>query len=198
MKLRTPIPLALSALLLVGLTSCATPNDDDAASAEETPTVVAELTPSAAEESPAVAEPAAAPEPVYASCSEFSGHEDAHTYEGTLNGLVPKLLVDSGPRSGAEGETRTNADGQPVAYIAAEGDRWGAIAERFCTGANPEYLEWLNFIRRTGLYSSGGQTPATVYAGDTINLDPYTIASVGDENGTVHSFDPFFPIPPQR
>lgn len=37
-----------------------------------------------------------------------------------------------------------------------------------------------------------------LYAGDTLNLSPYTIASVGDVNGEVHSYETVFTLPPQR
>ncbi|MGC0250422.1 hypothetical protein [Pseudactinotalea sp. Z1748] len=107
-------------------------------------------------------------------------------------------LRDVGPITGATGEAIDNEDGQPVAYVAAPGDTMTAIAARFCIDHYP-YLEWINAIRRgepTSMLDPAGQMP--LYAGDTINLDPYTIATVGDENGTVRDNAIDFHIPPQH
>ena len=134
----------------------------------------------------------------YASCDEFAGFIPADHVEGTFNGLEPFALVDTGPRPGANGSVGADGNGNPMAYAVAEGDDMRSIAERFCIGSNPEVLDQLNSIRRTSLYSSEGKTPATVHPGDTLNLSPYTVASVGDEQGVVHNFPPKFELPAQR
>lgn len=107
-------------------------------------------------------------------------------------------LRDVGPIARATGEAVHDEEGQPVAYVAAPGDAMTAIAARFCIDHYP-YLEWINSIRRgenTSLGDPAGEMP--LYAGDTINLDPYTIATVGDENGKVRDNAIDFHIPPQH
>ncbi len=61
-----------------------------------------------------------------------------------------------------------NHDGQPVAYLVVAGDTFASVAARFCIDSH--YLDLLNQVRRVD---------SEVYAGDTINLDAYTITSVG-------------------
>ncbi|MCE7481908.1 hypothetical protein [Microbacterium profundi] len=182
--------LALTVLILTG---CATGQ-----AAAEAPTVAPRTTTPVAMPTPTVEPVVEEPLQTYITCDAAPKLIPADHVEGTMNGLEPTLLGDSGPRAQAQGESVLNENGEPVAYVAAEGDTINGIAQRFCVGANPTYLEMLNSIRRTGLYSSEGQQRAVVYAGDTINLNPYTIASVGDEAGAVHDFSPSFTIPPQR
>ncbi|WP_156760002.1 hypothetical protein [Microbacterium karelineae] len=135
-------------------------------------------------------------EPAYATCSDIAAPTPVDSVDAEqLDGLVPQYLVDSGPRAGAQGETETDADGNPVAYHAVEGDSYASIAARFCTtmfggGDGTRHLDILNMVRRNTMFSAGGEKVSTVYAGDTINLSPWTIATVGDENGQVYSFDP--------
>lgn len=73
-----------------------------------------------------------------------------------------------------------------------------AIAARFCIDHYP-YLEWINAVRRgsTGTLFDIGTGSMTLYAGDTINLDPHTITTVGDENGAVRQNPIDFHIPAQ-
>ncbi|WP_158864503.1 LysM peptidoglycan-binding domain-containing protein [Leifsonia sp. AG29] len=63
-----------------------------------------------------------------------------------------------------------------MAYTVAPGDIWEFIAKRFDVGT--AYLTAINAVRREDV--------TQVYVGDTINLDPATITSVGDENGVVY------------
>ncbi|NEM90893.1 hypothetical protein [Galbitalea soli] len=68
------------------------------------------------------------------------------------------------------GSTTSDGAGRPAAYIVAAGDNPDAIADRF-GGLN---LWALNCARRTDL---------RLFAGDVVNLDKYTVATVGDEDG---------------
>ncbi|PWD49532.1 hypothetical protein C8046_01170 [Serinibacter arcticus] len=116
-----------------------------------------------------------------------------------VHGYWYSELRDLGPRPQATGEATVDDAGLPVAYRAAEGDVLAAVAERFCIDHYP-YLEWINAIRRGSASSMHdlGQGAMPLYAGDTINLDPFTIATVGDENGRVRANEIDFHIPPQR
>lgn len=112
--------------------------------------------------------------------------------------MVP-ILTDGGPREYAQGEVILNDDGSLAAYVVASGDTPFAVAERFCS--REAELARLNAVRRNTFYSSPGEpTPdwITFYAGDTINLDPATITTVGDEQGEVFSNEPELDLPPQR
>lgn len=116
--------------------------------------------------------------------------------EDRVHGHWYSSLRDIGPIAGAAGEAGYDEHDQPVAYVAAPGDTMTAIASRFCIDHYP-YLEWINAIRRgegTSITDTGSMP---LYAGDTINLDPYTIATVGDENGVVRDNAIDFHIPPQ-
>jgi hypothetical protein len=44
-------------------------------------------------------------------------------------------------------------------------------------------LDALNAVRRTNPY---GLKPVIIYRGDTLNLDPCTVRTVGDEHGKVY------------
>lgn len=115
-----------------------------------------------------------------------------------VHGYWYSSLRDVGPIAHANGETVQDQDGEPVAYVAAPGDTMVAIAARFCIDHYP-YLEWINAIRRgegTSILDFAGSM--ALYAGDTINLDPHTIATVGDENGVVRRNAIDFHIPPQH
>lgn len=105
-------------------------------------------------------------------------------------------LRDVGSIAGATGTVILREDGQPAAYIVADGDNLSSIARRFCIDHYP-YLEWINAIRRGSGTSLTRASSMTVFAGDTINLDAHTIATVGDENGRVHNNAIDFHIPPQ-
>ncbi|TPX05852.1 LysM peptidoglycan-binding domain-containing protein [Schumannella luteola] len=83
--------------------------------------------------------------------------------------------VDAGPREYAIGTATLDARGVAVAYTVGSGDILDFVAERF--GLPGPYIVALNQIRRgaTGM----------LWEGDVLNLDPYTIASVGTINGEV-------------
>ncbi|HLS24313.1 MAG TPA: hypothetical protein VK063_00390 [Beutenbergiaceae bacterium] len=117
--------------------------------------------------------------------------------EHRVHGYWYSQLRDVGPIARATGEAIYDDDGQPVAYVAAPGDTMRAIAARFCIDHYP-YLEWINAIRRGDRTSIMDTASMTLYAGDTINLNPYTIATVGDENGVVRDNAIDFHIPPQH
>lgn len=106
-----------------------------------------------------------------------------------LGGATLAVPFDRGPMPHASGETITDADGIPVAYIVAENDVFSTVGARLCVGE--QWLWWVNYARRDG---------EALYVGDTLNIDAHTIFSVGDQNGTV--FDREFPegfvLPPQR
>lgn len=84
--------------------------------------------------------------------------------------------VDCGPIQYATGTAKLDAKGVPVAYVVAPGDIWEFIAKRFDVGT--AYLSAINAVRRDEI--------TTPYVGDTINLDPATITTVGDQNGVVY------------
>lgn len=106
-------------------------------------------------------------------------------------------MRDLGTMDGASGEVALNDDGSLASYVVAPGDTAYAIQQRFCMDGI--MFEALNAVRRAPGWLSGGDFPATaLYAGDTLNLDPHTITSVGDENGEVYENTPTFAIPEQR
>lgn len=121
------------------------------------------------------------------------------------------ILTDLGARPGAQGRANLDGNGGAAAYVVAEGDTQAAIAERF--GADAAYLALLNSIRRTDVYvdpttvegyvwpdalPAGTGWVMALYAGDTLNLSPYMVASVGDQNGVVYTNEPDIAMPPQR
>lgn len=138
------------------------------------------------------------PERVGPGCEGLPGLEPrSNDDEHRVHGYWYSSLRDVGPIDGARGEAVYDEREQPVAYVAAPGDTMSAVAARFCIDHYP-YLEWINAIRRGDGTSVVGAGSMTLYAGDTLNLDPYTIATVGDENGVVHDNAVDFHIPPQR
>lgn len=65
---------------------------------------------------------------------------------------------------------RYNAQGKPAVYVAVSGDSLTGLETRF--GA----VWWqLNCYRRSD--------PGDIWVGDVINLDPYTVKTVGTEEG---------------
>lgn len=134
--------------------------------------------------------------PAYPSCNGWQP-TPADRVEDTLGGLEPFVLIDSGPRPGANGETRLDGNGDPAAYVVAPGDSLAAIADRFCLGNNPEVIEWLNMVRWDTSYATGGEHPMQPQPGDVVNLNPRTIATVGQGGPEVRNHEPFFPIPKQ-
>lgn len=106
-----------------------------------------------------------------------------------VSGHIVRRTIDMGPLQHAAGEAVVDTDGVPVAYVVAEGDTPYAIAQRFCIGETT-YLANLNSVRRNGVDQ--------IYPGDTLNLNRFTITSVGDENGAVLQNDPRIHLPPQQ
>ncbi|MGC0252302.1 hypothetical protein [Pseudactinotalea sp. Z1748] len=141
---------------------------------------------------------AAVPERGGAGCDGLPSLEPrSDDTDDRVHGYWYSELRDVNPIDGARGEAIHDEHDQPVAYVAAPGDTMSAIAARFCIDHYP-YLEWINAIRRgegTSITDTGSMP---VYAGDTLNLDPYTIATVGDENGVVRDNAIDFHIPPQH
>jgi hypothetical protein len=119
--------------------------------------------------------------------------EDAN-FEGPWNNEGLIFGVDTGPRKGAVGQVFSDRDGHPVRYVVAPGDSWSAIATRL----GGLYISRINCVRRN--------PDAMVYPGDVVNLSPYTIASVGSENGSTKSDSPLVVksclsqtgVPPQK
>ena len=93
--------------------------------------------------------------------------------------------VDCGPIQYATGKATIDSTDVPVSYVVAPGDIWEFIAKRFDVGT--AYLTGINSVRR--------QYAMIVYAGGTINLDPATITTVGDQNGTAYHFGDRLPDP---
>lgn len=121
---------------------------------------------------------APAPRPTAGGCHGWGFWEEDYLSEA-------QQPVDCGPIPYATGTARLDENGTPVAYIAAPGDIWEFIAKRFDLGT--AYLTGINAVRR--------DVPSVVYAGDTINLDPATILTVGDEDGVVARHEDRLPDP---
>ncbi|MFK0241678.1 hypothetical protein ACIQTX_12530 [Microbacterium sp. NPDC090281] len=192
MSYRTP---AATTALLFGLsaavlTGCGAPTPGVIEPpAEAQPT----LAPSTEPTSGADPAPAATPQ-----CRRPGGDGTISNGEPLNVGLYDGM-VDLGPRVGANGTVASADDGSLASYVVASGDYKDAILERLCLG--PYSYEALNAVRRGSLHSVDptNQTYLTpLYAGDTLNLSPYTITSVGDVNGEVHSYETVFILPPQR
>ncbi|MDY0911859.1 hypothetical protein [Rathayibacter festucae] len=96
---------------------------------------------------------------------------------GSIGDVDLEVVRDGGTREGAAGTARTATDGTPAAYVVAAGDNPALIADRFCV--SPDYLDALNSVRRDGV------TLSSLYGGDTLNLSPSTVLTVGDQNGRV-------------
>lgn len=161
--------------------------------------------PSAPAETPAATtEPAAAPRPVPSEVlapvplagasgstpSTGSCASAAAAPSGSIGEVDLESVRDSGPTTGATGTVTTATDGSPASYLVAGGDISAEIAERFCV--SPEFLDALNSVRRDGVGID------SLYAGDTLNLSPSTVLSVGDQNGRVLDNDAPDPLPEQE
>jgi hypothetical protein len=191
LKLHRPAVLALGVTLsIAALAGCT----DRAPEAVETPAAMQpSATPSAAATAGTEPSPAATPE-----CRLPGGDGMIH-HDEPLNVELYAAMVDLGPREGASGSVAYADDGTLAAYVVAPGDYRDAILERLCLGAYS--YEALNAVRRGSVHSVDLTNQAyltPLYAGDTLNLSPYTIASVGDVNGEVHSYETVFILPPQR
>lgn len=114
-----------------------------------------------------------------------------------IGGYWYSELRDIGPIEHATGVVTLRDDGQPASYVAAEGDTMFAIAKRFCIDY-PGYLGQLNGIRRGDGNANLFALQPDLWAGDTINLDPSTIATVGDQAGHVFEHTLDYRVPEQR
>ncbi len=169
-------------ILVVMLSACAPPAPlVDELRSDATPSAV----PSVVREPSA--EPAAAAKP----CDEATPSlplRDLNSSE-QVAGMTLAVPFDLGPVETARGEAVTDDAGVPVAYRVASGDALSTVAARFCL--SEDWLLLINYVRREG---------GNLYPGDTLNLDPHTMFTVGDQNGEV--FDRALPdgfvVPPQR
>lgn len=91
--------------------------------------------------------------------------------------------VDAGPREHATG-TANYVDGVLLSYTVAADDHLEFVADRFTISY--QYLMTINSVRR--------DTPE-LFVGDTINLSPYHMFSIGDQNGEVSDNKPPDPYP---
>ncbi|KJQ54649.1 hypothetical protein [Microbacterium sp. SA39] len=108
-------------------------------------------------------------------------------------------MVDRGPREGANGTVAYASDGTLASYLVAPDDHTEAIIDRLCVSAYP--FAALNAVRRGTLYSTDPTSQAyltPLYAGDTLNLSPHMITSVGDVDGEVRAYETTFILPPQN
>lgn len=123
----------------------------------------------------------------------------------TIGPYAVHIPVDSGPIPHAMGVVQLDADGHPARYIVAADDEHSHIARRFgfyalatqsgspAEGLNTYtgYLTLINSVRR-------GESPWTLYVGDTVNLSAYTVTSVGSVNGRTTSLPAPDPLPTQH
>ncbi|WZH35589.1 MAG: hypothetical protein PIR02_12475 [Microbacterium enclense] len=114
----------------------------------------------------------------------------AHANPGRIEAESFVGMRDLGPRPGAMGTAASGEEGRPAAYVVAANDSQIAVAERFCLISGE--LSLLNEVRR---FDPTALEPDVLYAGDTLNLDPCTIATVGDVNGKINDNEPAFPLP---
>lgn len=186
--LRTTIASTCLLLLVAGLVGCT----DSAA-------VVASQIPSSEPSSEAPQEgalqlgtPPANPGALPAGCEGLGASGLAavpNNVDDRVSGYVVADVRDAGATKHASGEAILDDAGMPVAYKVAEGDTSFAISERFCIGY-VDYLGWINSVRRNGVDE--------LFPGDILNLNRFTITSVGDENGVVYENEPTVHIPEQE
>jgi len=88
----------------------------------------------------------------------------------------PNNVVDHGPNSHANGVVTLDAAGVPASYKIVSGDTWDGVTQRF--GMTWVDLDSLNCYRRDD-WGSHSQ----LWAGDVLNLDPYTVTTVGSQQG---------------
>ena len=108
---------------------------------------------------------------------------------GSIGDVDLEVVRDRGTREGAAGTTRAATNGTPASYVVAAGDNPARIADRFCVSA--DYLDALNSVRRDGV------TLSSLFGGDTLNLSPSTVLTVGDQNGRVLDNAEPDPLPTQ-
>lgn len=182
----------LAALSVAALTGC-TASAPDAVEAAETP--AATPPPVRPSTSPT---PTAGPTAASSEC-KLPGGDGMIGHDEPLNLKLYASMVDLGLREGASGTATRAADGTLGSYVVAADDYIDAILDRFCVGYYS--LAALNSVRRGSVFSVDPTSQAhltELYVGDTLNLSPYTITSVGDVNGEVHAYGTVFILPPQR
>jgi len=184
---RSLICVLTAVVLTIAMAACSTP-----------PQPTRSATPSAAEPTAAVPHATPTPSPSPTSTKALA-RKDPSVWIGRYPIEIP---VDNGPERYAMGTVTTDGDGVPVAYKVARGDIIDYIAERFgfWVGLNEpgfDYLNTINQVRR-GTVVGGSDENFALYAGDTLNLSPYTVTTVGDENGRVIPGPLPTPLPPQR
>ncbi|MGN7948535.1 hypothetical protein ACTJKH_07300 [Microbacterium sp. 22215] len=137
--------------------------------------------------------PAATPPLDPGSASEYDGCDPTqgpHASNDPVAGgvLHPEFYAeirDLGKREHAMGEATSNEEGLPATYTAVANDVEIAIAARFCL--TTEDLHLLNFVRHC--------VGDTIQPGDVYNLDPYTIATVGQSVNGLCNNTPTFTLP---
>lgn len=191
------ILIALSStLLLAGCTSAADAPEAQSPSAQTSssasspapsPEATAEPGPRPVPSVTAAPAPVTEPVPATGEC----GIADVDAADaGTIGDVDIEVVRDRGPRDGASGEVTPAADGTPASYLVAAGDISERIADRFCI--SPDYLDALNSVRRDGVSID------SLFGGDTLNLRPSTVLSVGDQNGRVRENTEPDPLPEQE
>lgn len=178
----------LAALSVVALTGCTDPMPEVA----DTTAAVAPTASSSAQPTPSAAASTAV------ECKRPGGDGTISSGELLDVGLYAGM-VDMGPQEGANGTVNYAPDGTLASYVVAADDFTEAIIRRLCVGSYS--LAALNAVRRGSVLSDEPTNQAyltPLYVGDTLNLSPYTITTVGDVNGEVRSYETTFVLPPQR
>ena len=120
---------------------------------------------------------------------------------GMVGRFPVEIPVDLGPREYATGTVMLDSEGVPASYRVSSGDVIDYVAERFGfydPSGDQEpfaYLNTINQVRR-GTYDGAPDSNFQLYA--VLNLSPYTIATIGNENGKVLSGPMPSPAPPQK
>lgn len=181
-------------LLLASLSGCVAPQESPGSAARSTPASPEPVPEQAAPKATSGAEAQASSDPtpsVDSTCGPVELYEPWSSERpsvSSLGGSRLRIPSDRGAREHANGEVVSDGAGRPVAYVVAPDDVWTVVAERLCL--HVDYINSLNQVRRN--------SAATLYAGDTLNLSPYTVTSVGSENGEVYDNPPPDPMPDQE
>lgn len=179
---------ALAGLLLAMLTGCV-PMQDSLSASESEPSASATAEPTSSNSTRDSTAGRTAPSTP--GCGPVQLYEPWSSEKPSLSSLGGQRLripSDQGPRAHASGTAETDEAGRAVAYVVAPDDVWTIVAERFCL--HVDYVNALNHIRRN--------SAAELYVGDVLNLSPYTVTSVGSENGDVYDNAPPSSMPPQK
>ncbi|GAA3211199.1 hypothetical protein [Microbacterium terregens] len=205
------IALGVSGLTVAGLIALAAV--PMIASAESPTTEATREAVSTPTPTPTPVEPTATPAPEPAGTQSTEQCTFPLAYDGLSVGVSLMdgvVLHDHGAQPGATGQTVLDGSGDPAAYVVADGDTQTGIEARFC--AAPGYLSLLNSVRRTDVYvepqtvegyvwpdpfPEGTGWIMDLYAGDTLNLNPHTVLTVGDQEGVVYQHEPDVQMPEQ-